>query len=164
MKERNDVLTGLPGRPELETAIEQAMTETDGVALAMIDIDYFQEVNTKWGHEVGDQLVVQDLCSAAEFALLPDDDLALAELLKSPFLGIDEQAHRGHVRRNQRGQFGGLLEAHEARAGRIEHQPDRIGARLGGGARILRPRNAAHFDARPHCGKPHFASYSMFSR
>lgn len=40
---------------------------------------------------LSEQLVVQDLCSAAEFALLPDDDLTLAELLKSPFIGMDEQ-------------------------------------------------------------------------
>ncbi|PZQ48639.1 MAG: double-strand break repair helicase AddA [Micavibrio aeruginosavorus] len=39
---------------------------------------------------LSEQLVVQDLCAAAAFALLPDDDLALAELLKSPFIGVDE--------------------------------------------------------------------------
>ncbi len=32
-----------------------------------------------------DQLVVEDLLSLARFALLPDDDLSLAEVLKSPF-------------------------------------------------------------------------------
>lgn len=36
------------------------------------------------------QLVVQDLCAAAQFALLPEDDLALAGFLKSPFIGWDE--------------------------------------------------------------------------
>ncbi len=40
---------------------------------------------------LNDQLVVQDLCAAAQFALLPNDDLNLAGLLKSPFIGIDEQ-------------------------------------------------------------------------
>lgn len=40
---------------------------------------------------LNDQLVVQDLCAAAQFALLPDDDLTLAGLLKSPFIGIDEE-------------------------------------------------------------------------
>ena len=37
------------------------------------------------------QLVVQDLCAAANFALLPDDDLTLACLLKSPFIGWNEE-------------------------------------------------------------------------
>ena len=37
-----------------------------------------------------DQLAVQDLMSMARFCLLPDDDLTLAEILKSPFIGLDE--------------------------------------------------------------------------
>lgn len=37
-----------------------------------------------------EQLAVQDLVSAASFALLPEDDLALAELLKSPLVGWDD--------------------------------------------------------------------------
>jgi ATP-dependent helicase/nuclease subunit A len=51
---------------------------------------------------LGEQLVVQDLCAAAQFALLPEDDLNLAALLKTPFIGLDEEtlfdiAHgRGH--------------------------------------------------------------------
>lgn len=40
---------------------------------------------------LSEQLVVQDLCAAAEFALLPDDDLNLAGLLKSPFIGWSEE-------------------------------------------------------------------------
>ncbi len=36
------------------------------------------------------QLVVEDLCAAAKFALLPDDDLILATLLKSPLIGYSE--------------------------------------------------------------------------
>lgn len=40
---------------------------------------------------LGDQLVVQDLAAAANFALLPEDDLTLACLLKSPFVGMNEE-------------------------------------------------------------------------
>ncbi len=39
---------------------------------------------------LSEQLVVQDLCAAAAFALLPNDDLTLAALLKSPFIGMSE--------------------------------------------------------------------------
>lgn len=39
---------------------------------------------------LGEQIAVQDLLSMARFCLLPDDDLTLAEVLKSPFLGWDE--------------------------------------------------------------------------
>ncbi len=40
---------------------------------------------------LNDQLVIQDLYAAAQFALLPEDDLTLAALLKSPFIGWDEE-------------------------------------------------------------------------
>ena len=40
---------------------------------------------------LNEQLVVQDLCAAAEFSLLPSDDLVLAGLLKSPFIGWSEE-------------------------------------------------------------------------
>lgn len=39
---------------------------------------------------VTDQLAVQDILSVVRFCLLPSDDLSLAEVLKSPFLGWDE--------------------------------------------------------------------------
>ena len=39
-----------------------------------------------------DAIVVKDLLALARFALLPQDDLALAELLKSPLIGWDETA------------------------------------------------------------------------
>jgi ATP-dependent helicase/nuclease subunit A len=41
---------------------------------------------------LGDQIVVQDLAATAKFALLPDDDLTLACLLKSPFVGMSEDS------------------------------------------------------------------------
>ncbi|MCI5060191.1 MAG: double-strand break repair helicase AddA [Alphaproteobacteria bacterium] len=40
---------------------------------------------------VNDQLVVEDLCACARIALLPEDDLTLACLLKSPLIGWDEE-------------------------------------------------------------------------
>lgn len=39
-----------------------------------------------------DQLAVMDLLAAGRFAVLPDDDLSLAEVLKSPLVGLDEEA------------------------------------------------------------------------
>ncbi len=39
-----------------------------------------------------DQIAVQDLIAAASFALLPEDDLTLATLLKSPLVGINENS------------------------------------------------------------------------
>lgn len=40
---------------------------------------------------IKDELVVNDLLACIDFALLPDDDLTLAGLLKSPFIGMDEE-------------------------------------------------------------------------
>jgi len=39
-----------------------------------------------------DELAVMDLMALARFLLLPEDDLSLAELLKSPLIGFDEDA------------------------------------------------------------------------
>lgn len=38
-----------------------------------------------------DHIAVEDLLSLAKFALLPEDDLSLAEVLKSPLIGISEE-------------------------------------------------------------------------
>lgn len=51
-----------------------------------------------------EQLAVQDLLAAARFALLPEDDLTLACVLKSPFVGLDE---------------AGLFDLAQGRAGRL---------------------------------------------
>lgn len=40
---------------------------------------------------VSEQLVVQDLIALGRFCLLPEDDLTLAEVLKSPLIGITEE-------------------------------------------------------------------------
>lgn len=40
---------------------------------------------------LGKQIAVQDLCAAGRFALAPEDDLTLACLLKSPFIGLSEE-------------------------------------------------------------------------
>jgi ATP-dependent helicase/nuclease subunit A len=39
---------------------------------------------------LNDQLVIQDLCALIKFSLLPEDDLNLATILKSPLIGWDE--------------------------------------------------------------------------
>jgi ATP-dependent helicase/nuclease subunit A len=40
---------------------------------------------------IASQLPVEDVLAAIRFALLPDDDVNLAALLKTPFIGVDEQ-------------------------------------------------------------------------
>ena len=40
---------------------------------------------------LGEELAIQDLLAAARFVLLPQDDLNLACLLKSPLIGLGEE-------------------------------------------------------------------------
>ena len=60
-----------------------------------------------------EQLAVRDLIAAARFALLPDDDLTLAVVLKSPLVGLNEEElfHLAHGRK------AGLWRTLVARAG-----------------------------------------------
>ncbi len=56
-----DPLTGLPNRRAFETRFPQAQGLAErqhSVALVMLDIDYFKQVNDRYGHGVGDQVLL----------------------------------------------------------------------------------------------------------
>lgn len=78
-----DILILVRKRSELVTALVANLAQL-GVPVAGVD-----------RMTLGDPLVVQDLLALVRFALLPDDDLTCAELLKSPFLGWDDEALLG---------------------------------------------------------------------
>ncbi|WP_447554363.1 putative bifunctional diguanylate cyclase/phosphodiesterase [Vreelandella sp. EE22] len=58
-----DPLTGLPNRAALSKHLDQRITNrlpgSGGFALAFIDLDGFKEVNDRYGHEAGDQVLQQ---------------------------------------------------------------------------------------------------------
>jgi diguanylate cyclase (GGDEF)-like protein len=58
-----DALTGLPNRTLLADRLQQAMArihrQGGRLALAFIDLDQFKPVNDRFGHEAGDQLLVE---------------------------------------------------------------------------------------------------------
>lgn len=58
-----DVLTGLPNRSLFQDRLLQeaksSRREGHSVALMLIDLDYFKEVNDTFGHAIGDQLLVE---------------------------------------------------------------------------------------------------------
>jgi diguanylate cyclase (GGDEF)-like protein len=58
----HDMLTGLPNRILFLTRATAALSESGGVAIVLLDIDRFKDVNDTLGHAVGDHL----LCEIAE--------------------------------------------------------------------------------------------------
>lgn len=58
-----DALTGLPNRnlfhDRLELALKKAARSTAQLALMMLDLDYFKEINDNFGHDAGDELLKQ---------------------------------------------------------------------------------------------------------
>jgi len=108
-----DVISGLPGRPAFERALEDAAQQADRVqgalVMAYLDIDHFRLVNEAYGHATGDRLLkalparlrqaVPTLMAAMrnagdEFALLlpggheqaQDAARRLREVLRQPFV------------------------------------------------------------------------------
>jgi diguanylate cyclase (GGDEF)-like protein len=73
-----DPLTGLPNaralRSELDEAVAVAHRTGRGLAVAMLDLDRFKQVNDTHGHAVGDQVLVA-AARAARSALRPGDVL-----------------------------------------------------------------------------------------
>jgi len=60
---QHDPLTGLPNRVMLFSRLEHAMSvarrERKGIALLLIDLDRFKDINDSYGHLAGDQLLQQ---------------------------------------------------------------------------------------------------------
>jgi len=107
----HDALTGLPNRTlladRLEQAIRTAKRERKQLALVIMDLDHFKEINDTLGHENGDR-VLKDVAhrmkkvlrssdtvarlGGDEFAvLLPSADLAHASQLSAKLLYVLEQ-------------------------------------------------------------------------
>ena len=57
MDKDRDALTGLSSRTAMMTALRQRMDAGADVALAMLDVDHFKEINDRYGHEAGDRLL-----------------------------------------------------------------------------------------------------------
>lgn len=53
----NDQLLQLPNRMRFIELLEQRMRESDGLTLALVDIDDFSDINDAFGHRFGDQVL-----------------------------------------------------------------------------------------------------------
>jgi diguanylate cyclase (GGDEF)-like protein len=81
---RHDALTDLPARILFERAVTDALARPgdDSIAVMMLDLDRFKEVNDTLGHHAGDALLVE--FSRRMSALLKPDDM-LARLAGDEF-------------------------------------------------------------------------------
>jgi ATP-dependent helicase/nuclease subunit A len=73
-----DILILVQKRSDLMTTLVSAL-KSKGIAVAGVD-----------RIQLLDQLVIKDVLAVVQFVLLPQDDLNLAALLKSPFIQLDE--------------------------------------------------------------------------
>ena len=75
----HDALTNLPNRVLLRDRLERAMSESqhcnDGLALLVLDLDRFKDVNDTLGHQYGDQLL-QEVAGRLERAVGASDTVA----------------------------------------------------------------------------------------
>jgi diguanylate cyclase (GGDEF)-like protein len=80
----HDALTGLPNRVLFQTRATQALKESRGVAVVLLDIDRFKDVNDTLGHGMGDRMLcevserlVHAVSGRATVARLGGDEFAL---------------------------------------------------------------------------------------
>lgn len=138
-----DSLTDLPNRVLLrihcDHAISQAQLDNTAVALILIDLDNFKQVNDTLGHASGDELLSK--CAIALKMHMRQGDL-LARLGGDEFVILLQNIARDEEHENLDGRLRELIGALSTPITVNEYQintPASMGV-------ALYPRNAAHFD------------------
>ena len=92
-----------------------------------------------------DHIAVMDLIAAGRAALLPDDDLTLASALKSPLIGLDDDALLKLARATAR--FAGRGARRFGRSLRGREAARLLAAMAGGARRRFRPSRSTRFSS-----------------
>jgi diguanylate cyclase (GGDEF)-like protein len=123
-----DALTGVPNRYQLEerlqTACARAQRDQRTLALALLDIDGFKEVNDNLGHQAGDRLL-REIVTRLQDVLRASD--TIVRLAGDEFLLLLENLHS---RRDLEDILQRVLIALNIRTG-IDHQQIRVTASAG---------------------------------
>ncbi len=165
---RHDVLTALPNRAylleQLQAALDTRVPDEPTVAVLLIDLDRFKEINDTLGHETGDELLQQVGCRIADqltrsglagsVARLGGDEFAV--LLQH--VGADAAGVAARVLESLHHPFeiGGIELAVEASIG-LAWAPEH-GTEAGA---LLRHADVAMYEAKEHRGT--FAVYDSRS-
>src|SRR3954451_10248579 len=72
---RIDPLTGLTNRRGFDEALSLALSTGERFTLLLADVDYFKQINDRFGHTTGDR-VLRELAAHASAAVRGDDCLA----------------------------------------------------------------------------------------
>lgn len=103
----HDALTSLPNRVSLQQALEAALARAAGightVAVLMLDVDRFKEINDTMGHGIGDRVLIE--IGRRLRGALRDDDV-LARFGGDEFVVLMEGIGKGDVERR----VGNLLD------------------------------------------------------
>jgi diguanylate cyclase (GGDEF)-like protein len=128
-----DPLTALPNRRLLHDRLQQVQASSQRRgrhgALMFIDLDHFKEVNDRWGHRCGDQLLVE-LARRLQVSVRACD--TVARLGGDEFIVVlaDLDPHE-QVARSQLGQIAGKMLARLARSYELDGRRHQCTASLG---------------------------------
>lgn len=100
----NDFLTGLPNRRTFftmgETLHENAVRHDLKTVVAMMDIDFFKNVNDTWGHNAGDK-VLKEVASKLSKRCRNSDIIARVGGEEFAFIGIDMNSEQAFTALNE---------------------------------------------------------------